>query len=227
VKQVIILLILVLQTCALAQSGSPSGDDGSWLFALKDFSELKFPASMLPSSDPVLLDVALSIDDKGRVHNTAVSPADTPFSEAAAKSVQKWRFAPKHSGELKAHICLGRQDDSQGIGLPCYVYGPEQSPHLRVLLMSSRDLSIESPLRVHLSALALARLGSKDDRVLWAHANVLIGEDGSVVEARASREIVDQDLARSIKQSLRFRPIHLSGRAVEAVTYVFMSAQVN
>lgn len=126
-KSLIVILVLIPSISSQTQTESQPIEDGAWLFALKDISELRFPASMLPSSDPVLIGVTLSIDEKGRVHNTIITPADTPFSDAATKAVQKWRFMPGHRAELKAHICLGRQDDGKGIGLPCYVYGPESS----------------------------------------------------------------------------------------------------
>jgi len=225
-KSLIVFLVLIPSISLHAQPGSQPTEDGSWLFNLKDFSELKFPASMLPPGDPVLLDITLSVDEKGRVHNSVVTPTGTPFSDPAAKAVQKWRFTAGHSGEIKAHFCLGRQDDSQGIGLPCYVYGPEKSRHLRLLLFSSSDLKIESPFNPVLSHLAWSRVNSASNRtnVLWAHAKVVIGEDGSVVEAQTSDDIVDQDLAKSMKQSLRFRPVHLSGHVVEVVAYLFMQA---
>jgi hypothetical protein len=70
----------------------------------------------------------------------------------------------------------------------------------------------------------VSRVLSNHAQVLWAHAKVLIGEDGSVVEAQTSGDIVDQELAREMKRSLRFRPVHLSGHAVEAVAYIFMPA---
>jgi hypothetical protein len=190
---------------------------------LKEFSELKFPANMLSSSEPILLSVTGSVDGKGRVHSAVVSPTGTPFSDAATKTVQKWRFTQGFAGELKAHICIGRQDDGQGIGLPCYVYGPETSAHLRLLFFSSSDLKIETPFRPHLSALAQAKIRSDPNHSgVWAGAMVLIGEDGSVLEARSSGEIVDQELASQMKATLRFRPVHLSGHVVEAVAFVFL-----
>ena len=133
----------------------------------------------------------------------SITPADTPFSDAATKAVQKWRFMPGHRAELKAHICLGRQDDGKRIGLPCYVYGPESSAHLRLLFLSSSDLQIESPFDPVLSHLAWSRVTSAGTQELWAHAKVLIGEDGSVVEAQTSSDIVNQELAKDMKESLR------------------------
>ena len=223
-KSLILIQVLTPLISFQNHPDSQPVQDGSWLFALKGFSEIKFPASMLPSNDPLLLDVTLTTDEKGRVHSPVVTPTGTPFSDAAVNTVQKWRFTPGHSGDLKAHICLGRDDNGHGIGLPCYVYGPEKESHLRVLLFSSSDLKIESPVKPALSALAEGWVRAKGDQVLWAHARVLICEDGSVAEAQTSGDIVDQELARDMKRSLRFRPVHLSGHTVEAVADVFMQA---
>jgi hypothetical protein len=180
---------------------------------------------MLPSTEPILLSVTGSVDGKGRVHGAVVSPAGTPFSDAAIKSVQKWRFTQAFAGDLKAHICLGRQDDGQGIGLPCYVYGPETAPHMRLLFFSSTDLKIESPFTPRVSARAYAKIHSDPNHSqVWAAATVLIGENGSILEARSSDEIVAKELAAQMKETLRFRPVHLSGHVVEAVAYIFMPA---
>lgn len=222
-KIFVIILVLIPLIPSQTEAQSKPTDNGAWLFALTDFSEMKFPAGMLRSSDPVILDVALSVDGKGRVRHAIVNPASTAFSDAATKTAQKWRFSTGIEGELRAHICFGRQDDGQGIGLPCDVQ-EEPTPHLRILLFSSKDLRIESPLKPDLSAAARARILRNPPRGLWAHAKVLIGEDGSVLEAHVSGDIVDQDFARSMKESLRFRPIHLNGHAVEAVAYIFMPA---
>jgi hypothetical protein len=94
--------------------------------------------------------------------------------------------------------------------------------HLRLLLLSSSDLKIESPFDPVLSHLAWSRVTSDGTQELWAHAKVLIGEDGSVVEAQTSGDIVDQELAKDMKQTLRFRPVQLSGHAVEVVAPIFM-----
>lgn len=221
------LSLLVFLQFVSAQSFPNSKSGGLWMFALKDFSEIRFPAKTLPAGQLLVFDVHVSIDGKGRVHNVAISPMGNPFSDAVFKTALKWRFAEGNPGELDANICLGEQDGGKGIGLPCYLYGTDKSRHIRVLLLSQNEVKITRPFNPEFSQLAVQKIQSDHTRVLWAAAKVVIDEDGSVYEAQTSNDIVQKDLAREMKRLLRFQPLRLNGQAVEAVVYIFIPAPMD
>jgi hypothetical protein len=214
--------ILLLTTWASGQtiSGSQPSDDGSWLFALQAFPELKFSATMLPAGGLVVLDTSLSVDKNGGVHDVTVSPGVMQLTDAAVKGVKNWRFLPGHAGQLKCHICLGKLDDGQGIGLPCYVYGPESAAHLRLRWFSSGDLRIESN-GFHPSR---STIGQDQTGVRWIFARILIGEDGLVTDARSSGNYIERRVAKEMTGTIRFRTVHLSGHPVEMVTDIGVPA---
>jgi hypothetical protein len=214
VKLLTAMLVLTTWAWGQGQSNSQPGDDGSWLFALKGFPELRFDRTMLPASGLVLLDASLSVDKNGRVHDVAVTPGGGALSDSAAKSVKNWHFLPGQAAQLKCHICLGQLDDGQGIGLPCYIYGPETAAHLRLRWSSSGTLSIQSN-EFHPSLSPLAQ--AQSPKVAWVFANILIAEDGLVIDSRSTGDSIQRELAKQMTGTIRFRPVHLSGHPVEMV----------
>jgi hypothetical protein len=214
VKLLTAILLLTIWASGQTTSGSQPSEDGSWLFGLQTFPELKFSATMLPAGGLAVLNASISVDKNRGVHEVTVSPSGMQLTDPAAKAVKNWRFLPGHAGQLKCHICLGKLDDGQGVGLPCYVYGPETAAHLRLRWSSSGDLRIESN-EFHPSR---STIGQDQSGVHWVFARILIGEDGLVTDARSSGNYLERRVAKEMTGTIRFRPVHLSGHPVEMVT---------
>jgi hypothetical protein len=219
-KPVIVMLLLTICVWGQAEPRVPADSEGVWLFKLRKFPHVKFSRTILPPGGLAVLDATLSVDTKGNVHDVVVTPNSGPLYDSAARTVKAWQFAPGPATQVHGHLCLGRLDDGQGIGLPCHIYGPETAARLRLRWVSSDDLFIESnDFHPSLSVRAQHTLYMRGKDLLWLFAQILIAEDGTVIDAQSSDDPLQQDLAKQMKGKIRYRPVHLTGHPVEVVAH--------